>query len=121
MLGLFEPVAGAVTPPTGCAVIYPTQGLTAGQSFASCDGRFELTLTTDGRLLLKQASIQLWAAPATAGTNSTAVLTIDGHLVLSTSAGHQVWSAAGGHYPGAHLQIQDDGNLVLLNAQGQPV
>jgi len=39
-------------PPSGCATIAPGQGLAAGETFSSCDGRFTLAMQTDGNLVL---------------------------------------------------------------------
>ncbi len=118
VLGLFELGDGA---PFGCGIIYPGQRLRAGDSFASCDGRFALALTEVGVLRLMQGSRQLWSVPTAAGTGAMVTLRTDGNLVLTGASGSEIWAAGAGSHPGARLQVQDDGNLVLLDVELRPL
>lgn len=109
--------ASAATPqPTtsACGELPMGQQLTTGQSLISCDGRFDLTLQTNGNLVLYQGSTPLWAS-GTAGRGAARVaMQYDGNLVIYSASGQALWS------PGIHsccgifwLSVQNDGNLVI--------
>ncbi len=43
----------------------------------------------------------------------------DGNLVLYQS-GTARWNSGTGHFPGSHLILQSDGNLVIYDTTGRP-
>lgn len=86
----------------------------------SVDGRYALTLQSDGNLVLsRNDGVTLWSTRTTSGSRLTNQ--DDGNLVLRTADGTPLWSSgtwAGGP---SHLFLQNDGNLVLRrNSDLQP-
>ena len=94
-------------------------GIAAGSGIWSADGRFYLTMQTDGNFVLWGPSGVLWAT----GTNGTgaaaAYFQQDGNLVLYSGSG-AVWASATHSYC-ANLAVQNDGNVVIYSATGAVV
>ncbi len=107
------PPPPAPAPATGCGALESGEGLEAGQSISSCDGRFALAMQTDGNLVLYLEGSALWNT----GTNGSAAQSLqmqgDGNLVLYTAGGTALWHTSTGGQAGARLALQDDGNLVV--------
>lgn len=121
LLGVSEPPILRVVPvtPTGCGVMRLGEGLYPGQSVASCNSRYILTLQLDGNLVLTHAGIPLWWT-ATEGRGAVvALMQNDGNFVIYNSAGKALWSSRT-NPDGATLTVQDDGNAVIYTAGGQP-
>jgi len=93
-----------------------------GQSLYSCDGRFELTMQTDGNLVLYQVPITapaLWNSATQGNPGAFARMQSDGNLVVyAAGATRSLWNSATQGNPGAYLDVQTDGNLVIYNAGG---
>ncbi len=111
-------------PPSGCGWLQPGEGITSGQSVYSCDGRFRLTVTTDaisgGAAKLYQGSTVLWSSSTYLQLPHPADVLImqgDGNLVRYSPTAVK-WAINAGTSPGAHLAIQNDGNLVVYTAGG---
>ena len=94
--------------------------LREGQELTSNNGYFKLAVLGGGVAVFRnQTRTTLWASPSRAG----GVLTLrgDGKLVAVATDGTVYWSAPIGNRIGNHLDMQDDGNLVLSDAAGRPI
>ncbi|MEJ2858627.1 MULTISPECIES: hypothetical protein [unclassified Saccharothrix] len=95
--------------------------LEAGQSKTSPDGRYRLTMQTDGNLVLYNANNQAVWHTHTNGTGATyAVLQYDGNFVvyaphLEAKWHTNTWSSAADRFV-----VQNDSNLVLYGPNGFP-
>jgi len=98
----------------------PSVVITAGSAIYSADGRFYLTLQTDGNLVLYGPSGALWATYTVGSGASQAVLQSYGNLVVYTSTGGVVWwNGIISHC--ANLVVQNDGNLAIYSTSGAVV
>jgi hypothetical protein len=109
-------------PPTTVSATMPAGGCWYSswpvRSLRSTDGRFRLTLQTDGNLVLyMNDSTPLWASGTTTGTRLNNQL--DGNLVLHRADGTVVWSTGTWGKGPSTLRMQNDGNLVLYRNSDQ--
>ncbi len=102
--------------PSGCGSIEPGQGLTRGQAYRSCDGRFSLDMQTDGNLVLYLYGSALWATGTYGTDGEVATMQGDGNFVLYGKTSNALWASATYGHSGAHLALQNDGNLVVYGA-----
>lgn len=107
------------TPPSGCGTIDANRGLSAGQSFDSCDGRFSLAMQTDGNLVLYGLGRPLWWTGTNGSDGFAAVLQGDGNFVLYGKQSNPLWDSRTYGNGGARLVVQDDGNLVVYAPNSQ--
>jgi len=115
--------SGSVVSTTGRSYLVPGQALTAGQSVYSIDGRFRLTLQTDGNLVVLDRwndHVALWSTNTAGSGADRFVFQSDGNLVLykGTTA---VWSANTAGDGGTKLSLGRNGNLILTTAQSGTV
>ncbi len=103
-------------PPSGCGVVQAPQGLVAGESFSSCDGRFDLEMQTDGNLVLYEGTTPLWNSQTFGTRGWEAIMQADGDFVVY-DFWSRLWHSATQGNPGSYLKVQDDGNLVVYSAQ----
>ena len=110
----------SVNPPlTVAGQLSAGQGLTAGQSITSPDGRFNLIYQTDGNLVLYGPGHQaLWNSQTWGKPTGVAIMQTDGNLVVYDPNGHALWNSRTWGHPGAGLTLQNDGNLVIYDANG---
>jgi serine protease len=101
------------TPPN-CGLASGNFTLFAQQSLKSCDGRLALVMQSDGNLVLYKGGTPLWASQ-TQGSNHRAVMQSDGNLVVYNGNNAPVWASNSGGYPGAVLNVQNDGNAVIYH------
>jgi len=81
----------------------------------SPDGRFRLSMQTDGNLVVYDANnVAQWAS-RTYLPNSYLRVQSDGNVVVYDSEDNFPQWAAGIYSPGAQLEMQNDGNLVLYS------
>jgi nucleoid-associated protein YgaU len=99
--------------------LFEGQRLERGDSLASGNGTYTLTLQDDGDLVLAARGRVLWATATDGHDVVRAELQHDGNFVLHTRE-HLVWRTDTGGSANARLVPQDDGNLVLY-AGGGPV
>lgn len=110
-------VPPAPTPPTACGVFFPGQGLAAGQSLWSCDGRFRLWMQADGNLVLYRHGVRaLWATATTSGRE--AIMQPDGNFVLYDASYNALWASNTWGFEGAYASVQNDGNFVVYEPNG---
>lgn len=106
--------------PSACAVFRQGEGLRAGETQRSCNGRFSLTLHADGNLALYRGNGMTWSSRT--GQTNARMLTMqaDGNLVLYDPRGRPIWASAT-FASGAHADVQNDGHFVLYDGAGKPL
>jgi Beta-galactosidase len=104
--------------PVACGTLTANHELAIGQSLASCNGEYALTMQGDGNLVLYQGGTALWASNTSGSAADEAIMQGDGNLVLYTSAGSPVWASGTVGNDGASLVVQNDGNVVIYSASG---
>lgn len=118
-LAYFTPVnLPPVAPPATCGDIEPGQGLKSGESLVSCDGKHAVTLRDDGDLVLTSGTTTLVDTGTTGSDAAVAYLTPDGAFELRGAIGELLWSSGSGGQTGAHMYLQNDGNLVIYSPAG---
>jgi nucleoid-associated protein YgaU len=93
------------------------QKLERGQSLASNNGAYSLTLQDDGNLVLAARGEALWATATNGQDVVRAEVQSDGNFVLYTSD-KPVWDTDTKGKKDVRLVLQDDCNLVLYAADG---
>jgi hypothetical protein len=101
-----------------CGTLTANQQLSSGQSLASCNGTYSLSMQGDGNLVLYRAGTSLWSSGTANSAASRALMQGDGNLVLYNSSGTALWSSKTGGNSGAKLDVQNDGNVVIYSASG---
>lgn len=114
--------ATGISPPPsapGGTVITGGHRLSAGQSWASPDGRFHLDYQADGNLVLYQNGVgHIWTTWTNGTSPGRAEMQTDGNFVVYNSGGGVPWHANTYNNPGAYLKLQNDGNMVIYNSGG---
>lgn len=91
----------------------PGEMLNIGQSLSSPDGRYVLTMQTDGNLVEYAPGHKAVAETHTAGNPGAVVFQqSDGNLVLRAPGNRPIWATGTADHPGTVLQVQDDGAMV---------
>jgi hypothetical protein len=99
--------------PTVCGAMKPGQGLEAGHSLSSCNGRFTLAMQGDGNLVLYlDGTHALWASNTAGRGGVVVVMQTDGNLVVYDADDRPVWADGKAGNAAASLAMQDDGNVV---------
>ncbi|BBY25445.1 LysM peptidoglycan-binding domain-containing protein [Mycobacterium stomatepiae] len=93
------------------------QQLQRGESLASNNGAYTLTLQDDGNLVLAARGEALWATATNGQDVQRAEVQRDGNFVLYTSD-KPVWHTDTQGKKDVRLVLQDDCNLVLYAADG---
>jgi hypothetical protein len=101
-----------------CGSLQPGVTLTRNQSVSSCDGRFYLSMQSDGNLVLYEGlpghpTTAIWSTGTYGTGGQRAVMQGDGNFVLYDSANRALWSSGTWNNPGAYLAVQNDGNVVV--------
>jgi WD40 repeat protein len=109
--------------PTKVGQLLPGQGLMAGRSIKSADGRFTLIMQGDGNLVLYGPANQaLWASNTNGHGNVwDVVMQTDGNLVIYDAHNHAIWASNTNGKPGAGLTVQNDGNAVIYDTSNHPL
>jgi Domain of unknown function (DUF1906) len=116
------PPTAKPAPATGCGTIAAGHGLVEGESFKSCDGRFELAMQTDGNLVIyHEGGGALWSTRTNGGDGYAAIMQSDGNFVLYGHHSNALWSSGSNGHGGARLVMQDDGNLVVYGSDNHPL
>jgi len=114
---LFESNTMVGQVPTSCGKLQPGEGLIAGMSIWSCDGRFQLIMQTDGNLVLYAPGIgAIWASNTYLSPAVAAVMRGDGVLSVRGKNGQEYFTTNTAGNNGAFLWLKDDGNLVIHNS-----
>jgi GH25 family lysozyme M1 (1,4-beta-N-acetylmuramidase) len=104
--------------PTKCGLFEPGQGIVAGSSHTSCDGRFSLDMQEDGNLVLYEKTKALWATGTNTEHGYRMIMQTDGNFVLYDIHDKAVWATHTNGHDGSYLAVQDDGNLVVYEPGG---
>jgi hypothetical protein len=104
--------------PSTCGQLQPTEGLAAGESLSSCDGKVTLSLSTSGTLALVADGKAVWSVPTDGG--ATAVLEDNGELAVFDAGGEPLYTAGTFGFPDAHVELRADG-LALVDDDATPV
>lgn len=111
----------AVRAPSGCGRLAPGEGLSIGQTLASCDGRFTLTLGRDGFLAIVYEGAAIWSTSDAGAPGVEMRFEEDGTLSLFDSNGARVWQSGKTDVAVGYAYMQRDGNLVVYSTAGKPV
>jgi Cysteine-rich secretory protein family len=101
------------------STLFPGQSLTPGQSLKSDNQLHTLIMQPDGNVVLYNSqSRPLWSTNTGRGMIDPRgfVMQTDGNLVLYDTSGQPRWTSHTEGNPGAFLNVQDDGNLVVYRA-----
>ncbi len=101
------------------ATLFPGQSLLPGQTLQSDYGVYTLTMQPDGNVVLRNnESTPLWRTGTGGGQFDPRdfIMQTDGNLVLYDTSGQPHWNSKTQGNPGAFLNVQDDGNLVVYRA-----
>ena len=101
------------------ATLFPGQSLLPGQTLQSDNRLYTLTLQPDGNVVLRDSeSKPLWRTNTGGGLIHPRdfIMQTDGDLVLYDTSGQQSWASKTQGNPGAFLNMQNDGNLVVYRA-----
>jgi hypothetical protein len=103
------------------STLFPGQALSPGQELRSDNGLHTLILQADGNVVLYgRDSRALWSTNTWGLKNPREfVMQADGNLVLYDTSNVARWSSGTWNNPGAFLNVQDDGNLVIYRAGSQ--
>ncbi|MDX2969170.1 hypothetical protein PWY87_30650 [Kribbella solani] len=96
-------------------VLLPGQYLKPGQYRRSKNGIYALVMQADGNAVLIKGRTPIWAT-MTNRKASTLIMQRDGNLVV-ISGRTPVWASGTDGSTGAHLEIQNDSNLVIYNTR----
>lgn len=107
-----------IASPGACGRLATGEGLSAGQSIASCSGNVALTVQGDGYLIAVQNGQTVWSSSVSGTPGVEVRMQEDGNLVMFDNNGAMVWQTRTSGYPGAYAAIQQDGHLVIYSANG---
>ena len=102
--------------------LQPSQELQAGgQSIASRNQRYFLSLQADGNLVLTDNAARrvLWASNTSGVAVAKATMQADGNLVMRGYNSKAIWATNTENNNGARLELQDDGNLVIYTSRNR--
>lgn len=107
-------------PPANCGALASGACIYVGQTIPSCANGYAMTLDGSDRLVVTQNGAQLWSDGAT-GSAGAACMQSDGNFVVYDGGGRALWNSVTPGFPGAHLAVQDDGNVVVYAANNGTV
>jgi hypothetical protein len=119
-----NPATPTPAQPQTCGKAMPGEGILRGKSAFSCNGRYVVTMQTDGNLVLRdtqQNNAALWATNTSNTDGYVALFQTDGNLVLYGTNQDALWASHTNGKGGALLALQDDGNVVLYDGQMHPL
>jgi hypothetical protein len=100
-------------------ILVPNQSLAVGHSITSPNGKYKLTMQTDGNLVEYDGSAAAWAT-ATSTAGSTVVMQSDGNLVIYSGTTAK-WASNTSGNTNASLVLGDNGALQIDSAAGVPI
>ncbi len=109
-----------------CGRLNPGNAVIAGSSLWSCNGRYRLSMGTNGWVsLYNSVGAVIWTRGVTSPTSfpHRFAMQTNGDLTLSVFRDPRApalrWSSGTGGHPGALLLLQDNGNMIIISHQGQ--
>lgn len=112
------PTLPAVKPSTQCGRLLPGQGLLAGQTLVSCDGRYTLNMQLDGNLVIYDVNTPIWASGTVNTPAAEALLRADGNFVVYARDAGVLWQSASSTVKDVAAYLQSDGNFVIYDTVG---
>jgi hypothetical protein len=89
--------------------------LNPNDDVVSNNGRFQLTMQSDGNLVLydnARGRKVLWSSGTQGQAVNNCIMQSDGNLVIYGFP-NPVWDSGTQGHPNAYLRVQDDGNMVI--------
>jgi hypothetical protein len=98
-------------------ILYPGQGLSAGQTISSNNGQYYATMQTDGNFVVYTAAgTALWSTQTSGSTADWAVMQSDGNFVLYNQAtGKAVWSSNTTYKRAGFAAITNYGQWIVFS------
>jgi len=93
--------------------------LSAGETVASWNGLFSVTMQTDGNVVEKKAGSAMWSS-GTFVPGSRLLAQADGNMVVYAPSGAPLWHTATWSSR-ANAVIQNDGNIVIYDTAWRPL
>lgn len=93
------------------------QSINAGQSLVSRNGRYRLSMQTDGNLVIYNPNGPIWSSGTWRSDANRLVMQNDGNLVLYGQGGAR-WASNTWKSSANRVVMQDDGNLVMYGPYG---
>ncbi len=111
-----------------CGILASGDSLDQGQSLPACHANYHLDMQGDGNLVLYSGqstpSNALWATNTAANEGPVPGFRVtmqkDGDFVLFDSGGNAIMHTNTAGNPGAYVDMQDDGNLVIYVGDAKP-
>ncbi|MGW6617961.1 hypothetical protein ACWGA0_31475 [Streptomyces erythrochromogenes] len=101
-------------------IITGTAGLNRGEAWYSPDRQTMLVQQTDGHVVLYHQGRAIWTAVGSYGYGNTFYMQADGNLVSYDAAMRPLWNSATDRHWGAHLAVQNGGNIAVYYG-GTPI
>ncbi|MFD7094638.1 hypothetical protein [Streptomyces xanthophaeus] len=101
-------------------IITGTAGLNRGEAWYSPDRQTVLVQQTDGHVVLYHQGRAIWTAVGSYGYGNTFYMQADGNLVSYDAAMRPLWNSGTHRHPGAHLAVQNGGNIAVYYG-GTPI
>ncbi|MFJ5229193.1 LysM peptidoglycan-binding domain-containing protein [Kitasatospora sp. NPDC088391] len=97
------------------STLKPGEALAVDEELLSDNGRFRLSLQSDGNLVLSDLGTgqPIWATATDGRGATTAQMQDDGNFVLYSGSGEALWSTGTDGNADAYLRLNDDGNAVV--------
>ena len=126
---VFLPIAGSTFTDSGTGTVHgaplsagltalqPGDSLAHGQSIASPNGTYRLTMQSDGNVVEYDGSSVVWAS-GTNPTGATALMQGDGNFVIKNSTGDPLWASDTSGNPGAYVVLGNAGEFGVRSASG---
>jgi lysophospholipase L1-like esterase len=112
------PTLPPVSPSTHCGRFLPGQGLLAGQTLVSCDGRYTMNMQLDGNLVIYDANTPIWWTGTVNQPAAEVLLRADGNFVLYARDASVLWQSASRTTTDVAAWLQGDGNFVIYDTVG---
>lgn len=111
-LGIAVLVQTPANASAGDSVLTSGQTLTSGQYLI--DGNFQLTMQSDGNLVMRACNHEVWATSTWGHSGAYLIMQPDGNLVIYSN-GSAIWNTATYGHSGAFVSMQGDSNLVVYS------
>lgn|SRR5690606_23466644 len=102
--------------------LYPGQGLRAGQSRTSPNGKYTLLQQDDGNLVVRNSAGEaVWSSQTGGNPGAYSLLGTDGNWGVYRADGTSLWHSGTVGMPGAFVQVESNGNAVVVGEGGRAV
>lgn len=111
-LGAVAVVQAPANAAAGTSTLYAGEELTSGQYLI--DGNFQLTMQSDGNLVMRACGHEVWATSTWGHAGAYLIMQYDGNLVIYSN-GTAIWNTATNGHSGAYVVMQGDSNMVVYS------